>query len=371
MKERIYKQNYLSILLVSLLVITVFMCGCLNQEENLEKNLKAKWYEDALRMLQTNYTKIKIAIVYHEKWQNSDGTWSDLRIDSSPQALEAYREGISSDYFIGKEGLPPQGQSIYPPEHGCYVGVFPGWGEFEDFVDSNQLIDFENLSGKSVAFVPFSIFWGEYASRESLDRIEDNLNNISSYGAIPLIRLMPWGKPYWEPGYQSDYDLQRIIDGDFDSFLSSIADKIKNFGKIVMITFGPEMNGNWFPWSGVFQGGGITDKYGDPQEADGPEKYVDAFRHVVTFFRNKGVNNAIWYFQPNHESYPDENWNVIEAYYPGDEYIDWVGTSVYGAQYQDEPWVSFEEVMQPIYNELTLKFPNKPLMLCEWGVMER
>jgi len=52
-------------------------------------------------MLQTSYTK------------------SDLRINSSPQALEAYREG-----------------------DGCYVGVFPGWGEFEDSVDANQLIDF-------------------------------------------------------------------------------------------------------------------------------------------------------------------------------------------------------------------------------------
>lgn len=87
MKERIYKQNYLLILLANLLVIAAFMCGCINQEGNLEKNLKAKWYEDALKMLQTNYSKIKIAIVYHEKWQNYDGTWSDLRINSSPQAL--------------------------------------------------------------------------------------------------------------------------------------------------------------------------------------------------------------------------------------------------------------------------------------------
>ena len=360
-----FKQKYPLILLVAMLVNTVIVSGCRKWKGKLETNLKAKWYEEALRTLQANYTRIKVAIVYHEKWQNDDGSWSDLRINSSPEALQAYREGISSYYFIGKEGLPLQGQPITPPENGCYIGVFPGWGEFEDSVDATQLTDFENLSGKSVAFVPFSVFWGRnYVSLR-------NLNEISSYGAIPLIRFMPWGEPYWEPGYQPEYDLQRIIDGEFDTFLFDWADEVKSYGKPVLITFGPEMNGNWFPWSGVFQGGGKTNHYGDPNKADGPEKYVDAFRHIVELFRNEGVNNALWYFQPNNESYPDKDWNSIENYYPGDEYIDWVGTSVYGAQYRDEPWVDFEEVMQPIYNELVSEFPNKPLMLCEWGVMER
>jgi len=365
MKEKEFNHGTPLIPLVSLLIISVVLGNCKKWEGRLRGNLKAKWYEEALSTLQTKYTKIKIAIVYHERWQNDDGSWSDLRIDSSPEALQAYREGISSNYYIGKEGLPQQGQPIHPPDQGCYVGVFPGWGEFEDSVDAQQLVDFENLSGKSVAFVPYSVFWGRnYVSRTNLDE-------ISNYGAIPLLRFMPWGEPYWEPGYQSEYDLQRIIDGDFDSFLLDWANVIKSYGKPVMITFGPEMNGNWFPWSGVFQGGGKTNRYGDPDKADGPEKYVDAFRHIVILFRNAEVNNATWYFQPNHESYPDKEWNSIENYYPGDEYIDWVGISVYGAQYRDESWVGFEEVMQPIYNELTTKFPNKPIMLCEWGVAER
>jgi len=29
-----------------------------------------------------------------------------------------------------------------------------------------------------------------------------------------------------------------------------------------MVTFGVEMNGDRFPWSGVFQGGSVTDGYG-------------------------------------------------------------------------------------------------------------
>jgi len=358
-------KRYRMVISLALSVAIAFAGGCgSNSFEESKGNPKAEWYTDALTGLQTKYNKIKIAIVYHERWQNEDGTWSDLRIDSSPEALQAYRAGISSDYFMGKEGLPAQNRRIFPPDSGCYVGVFPGWGELEASVSAQQLEDFEKLSGKSVAFVPFSVFWGEnYVSRQQLDE-------IASYGAVPLLRLMPWGEPYWEPGYQADYSLQKIIDGDFDAFLSAWADEIKGYGKPVMVTFGVEMNGNWFPWSGVFQGGSATDGYGDPNKPDGPERYVDAFRHIITLFRDKGADNVVWYFQPNHESYPDEEWNSIDAYYPGDEYIDWVGFSLYGAQSRDDPWVGFEEVMDPIYDELTSKFPNKPLMLAEWGVME-
>ena len=353
-------KKYLIILVIGILIISLTFMGIyLIYLNNSRKNLKAEWYREALYLIRTKYTKIKIAIVYSEKWQNDDNSWSDLRIDSSPEALQAYKNGISPDYFIGKEGLQFQNYNITIPINGCYTGVFPGWGEYEDSVSTQFLIDFENLCGKSVAFVPFSVFWGQ-------NNVSDcNLKKIDSYGAVPLIRLMPWGEPYWEASYQANYSLEKIINGDFDTFLSDWADIIKNFNKTVMITFGVEMNGNWFPWSGVFQGGNKTDGYGDPNKADGPEKYVDAFRHIVLLFKNKSVNNALWYFHPNHESYPDEAWNSIENYYPGDQYVDWIGFSLYGAQYNDENWVNFDEIMGPIYNKLTTIFTNKPLMLCE------
>jgi hypothetical protein len=260
---------------------------------------------------------------------------------------------------------PPSRSAITPPTNGCYVGVFPGWGDLEDTVESEQLTAFEQLAGKGVAAVPFSNFWGEqYTSLQQL-------NEIASAGAIPLLRLMPWGEPYWEPfAYQPDYSLQRIIDGDFDTFLTEWADELKLFAQPAMLTFGVEMNGNWFAWSGVFQGGSTTTGYGDPARADGPERYVDAYRHIIDLFRSQGVTNVAWLFHPNHESWPDEAWNSIEAYYPGDSYIDWVGASVYGAMWMDDPWVTFEDVMDPIYTLLTTNFPNKPLMIPEWGVRE-
>jgi len=256
-------------------------------------------------------------------------------------------------------------KKILPPQDGCYVGIFPGWGDYEDSVVTQQLNEFESLSEKPVAIVPFSNFWGKnQVSGQQLDE-------IANYGAIPLLRLMPWGEPYWGTyAYQPDYSLQKIIDGDFDQFLSAWADEIKNFGKPVMISFAVEMNGNWFPWSGVFQGEATSTSYGNPDKADGPERYVDAYRHIVTLFNNRDVDNVTWIFHVNSCSYPDQSWNSIQNYYPGDNYVDWIGVSVYGTQFQDEEWESFDKVMDPAYKQITSLFPDKPLMVAEWGVGE-
>ncbi len=355
---------------VLILLAVIAISGC-NVNNNEIYNLKAQWYLEALNSIRTKYTRIKIAVIWSEEWQNSDGSWSDLRVNSSPWALDAFREGISSNYYLGKEALPDSGMNILPPETGCFFGAMPGWGTNEDSAFTTKLDSFAQLVGKSVAFSPFSIFWGEYVDGDNFDWIAHNLNEISRYGAIPMVRLMPWGEPYWESSFQPRYSLQRIIDGDFDQFLTQIADIIRQFGKPVFITFAMEMNGNWFPWSGVFQGADSTTGYGDPDKPDGPERYVDAFRHVVEIFRQTGATNAIWYFQPNDHSYPETSWNSIENYYPGDDCVEWIGFSLYGAQTQDESWVWFDDIMTPIYQELTEDFPNKPLMLAEFGVMER
>ncbi|MGQ4873654.1 MAG: glycoside hydrolase family 26 protein [Promethearchaeia archaeon] len=320
-----------------------------------------------MTLLRINYTRIKIAVVYHEYFESWGGDWADLRINSSQEALEAYREGISSNYYVGKEeiNISAINNKILPLTNRCNLGFFPGWGDLEDDVKGSEITNFEALSGKSVAFVPFSIFWGENYSDSK------NLDIITNYDAIPMLRLMPWGEPYWDPyGFQPDYSLQRIIDGYFDDFLKDWAEVLKDFSKPVMVTFGVEMNGDWFPWSGYFQGNSTTDKYGDPTKPDGPERYVDAFRHVYEVINNSGATNVTWYFHVNYESIPEEWWNNITLYYPGNKYVDWIATSLYGPLSEKDEYHDFHEIMDPIYNELTNSFPNKPIMLAEWGIRE-
>ncbi len=325
---------------------------------------KAVWYLDALDALHHKFTRVKVAVVWSERWENDDGAESDLRVNSSLEALDAFRYGISSEYFLGKDRLREFKHFITIPAYGCFIGAYVEEGTFEDSVSVEKLKWFGSLTGKDPAFVPISIFWG----RKRIPR--KSIEAILRFGAIPMIRLMPWGKPYKENFPQTFYSLDKIISGDFDSFLLRIAKYLKSLNTPVFITFGEEMNGDWFPWSGIFNGGGTTNKYGKPDFPDGPERYRDAFRHVVKLFRKAGADNVIWYFQPNAESSPEKPWNFIYKYYPGDKFVDWIGVSVYGAQTPEDSWVSFSEVFGKVYLELISLAPSKPLMVSEWGVTE-
>ena len=61
------------------------------------------------------------------------------------------------------------------------------------------------------------------------------------------------------------YTLQGFIDGKFDIDLKRWAQDAKRVGIPIMVEFGTEVNGGWFPWSGILNGGSKTNGYGDPE----------------------------------------------------------------------------------------------------------
>lgn len=165
------------------------------------------------------------------------------------------------------------------------------------------------------------------------------------------------------------YTLQKIIDGQFDRELTQWATDAKKSAIPLLVEFGTEVNGNWFPWNGAYNGDSLKDTYGDPTQADGPERFRDAYRHIVTIFRNNEVDNITWFFHVNASGDPEESWNEISQYYPGDAYIDWIGISVYGPQTKEEMYQSFNEIMNKVYPEIT-KISNKPIAILEFGITE-
>ena len=60
-----------------------------------------------------------------------------------------------------------------------------------------------------------------------------------------------------------------------------------------------------------------------------PAEFVAAFRHVSNYFKSRNSNVAM-VFSPNQVSAMNVN---IDDYYPGDEYVDWVGMSAYSQKY--------------------------------------
>lgn len=115
------------------------------------------------------------------------------------------------------------------------------------------------------------------------------------------------------------FTLDRIISGDFDNDLRAWARDARDFGSPLLAEYGTEVNGEWFPWNGIWNGAGTTDGYGNSTQFDGPERFRDAYRHIIQIAREEKASNITWVFHVDSEDVPDEEWNRLELYYPGDE----------------------------------------------------
>ncbi len=62
---------------------------------------KARFIGDAFAGLNGGkYPRIKAAVFWHERWQNKDESYSNLRVNSSPGALKAYRQGVANPFWL-------------------------------------------------------------------------------------------------------------------------------------------------------------------------------------------------------------------------------------------------------------------------------
>ena len=226
------------------------------------------------------------------------------------------------------------------PVNGIYHGAFPEFSETEDQVTPEAIRDLEAAVGKPIAWAYFSNNWFiEDSKGKAIAQIKfpgEAVRTIWGYRTehriVPFIRMMPrssWSKKKPDPVYT----MQKIIDGEFDVSLRAWAReardaRVSTAPEIripLMIEFGAEVNGDWFAWNGRYNGGSQTKKYGDPTRADGPERYRDAYRHIIDLFRSEDATNVTWVFHVDAHRSPDELWNNMAGYFPGDDYIDWIG----------------------------------------------
>ena len=249
------------------------------------------------------------------------------------------------------------------PEHGIYTGAFMDFGDNEDDVSLEKIEAFEAMVGKRQAIVASSSYWGEQTFPRA------NLRMIARHGSVPLVYWSPWDRPYDEGRGPDKYSLTRILAGDHDAYIDRWADGAKEYAAPIMVAFCNEMNGAWFPWSGMHYGGGKEIPGTEPQRYEGPELFKKAWRHVVDRVRARGAGNVLWVFHTMDYSMPNESWNMAAEYFPGAAYVDWMGFSLYGNQFvSDHTWAPFFDLFDWPYTELALLDPEKPIMLCEWGV---
>ncbi len=278
---------------------------------------------------------------------------------------------------------PPTCGKLLPPSSGIYFGGAPAFSvgprNLEGDTVTRQAIDqFDNDSGRAA-------IWSEFDQHtfEGWDFPRDKVSTVWRSGKIPFVRLWthsgsPYGNGNPPEQYPGDYSLQNIIDGKFDPQLKAWADAARDTNIPILFEFGTEANAYWGPWAGIFNGAGTTTEYGDPTFPDGPERFRDAYRHMVTLFRNEGATNVTWFFHMTQWFAPNYPWESFANYFPGDAYVDWLGLSTYGENnLPDGSVMSFEQALETFhapgyagdYGDIT-SISSKPLALVELGVTE-
>jgi len=264
----------------------------------------------------------------------------------------------------GCEASSPPGRThmiAEPPSGKLYHGVFPGGSSgMEDDITPAQVLSYEQAAGKRVAWVSFSHNWYQGTAFPKV-----TAQWIHEMGAVPYIRLMLREE---EEGTPNRFSLEAVLAGQLDTDIERWGREAAKFPGPLMVEFGTECNGEWFPWNGLHHGAGTLDGFGDPAKPDGPERFAAAYRHIVDLIRGQRARSITWVFHVNAGDWPEAAWNGFENYYPGDGYVDWVAVSAYGPQEPTEDeYETFRKQMDGAYPRLERMAPGKPVIVAEFG----
>jgi mannan endo-1,4-beta-mannosidase len=158
---------------------------------------------------------------------------------------------------------------------------------------------------------------------------------VASHGAVPLVQIDP-----------TKVSLAAIAAGRYDGYLSSYAEAVRAYRHPVILSFGHEMNGNWYSWG---------------YQHTKPKTFVKAWQHIVTLFRTLGARNVTWLWTVNivndteHGTIPDPG-----PWWPGSKYVTWVGIDGY---YLKPSWQ-----FAPLFGPTVLavrKLTGDPILIAE------
>lgn len=213
----------------------------------------------------------------------------------------------------------------------------------------SEIDKFNSETTKPLALVTlFSTFDNNW------DSLNIQASNIVSRGATPVISWMPYRSGNGDvlasisSGVEDEYINNWIAA--YKSWRDSYP--VKNRPEI-MLRFGHEFNGNWYPW------------------ANNPEGLKTSWRHIHSLFDAAGINHSVsWVWCINNIDVDDIN--DITRYYPGDDVVDWTAIDGYnwGSNYSFTSWKSFDEVFSSAYVKLQTHYPDKPIIIAEVGSAE-
>jgi hypothetical protein len=275
------------------------------------------------------------------------GGASDALDEVPPPVADAtVSDGAAAPPSTGSDAAPPN--IALPPARGAWLGAFVGVGtETEPVAQSEQLFrNEEGLIGRT--------WWIDnrfYTDAD--DWVNDRTKWDIANGKVPLITWMPYYGTSTDP-------LGEVVSGQHDAALRAQAQGAKSLGASIFLRWAHEMNGGVYPWSGAASGG-----------ASAPPKYVAAWKHVHDLFAEAGATNVKWVWCIQTTDVPSASWNHWTNYYPGDDYVDWVGFDAYNwgtvPSCKGCGWQSFQQIIDAPYANYG---GGKPIIIAETASTE-
>jgi mannan endo-1,4-beta-mannosidase len=205
-----------------------------------------------------------------------------------------------------------------PKKHYVGVVIYRPW--------EVTLPEFEQQSGTTPTIISYYINFG---TPVNIDHVSD------IYGqAFPIIQIDPYHA-----------SLEKIADGHFDSYLIQQAHAVASFRCPVAISFGHEMNGDWYPW-------------GDTHVT--PAIFIKAWQHIYHIFTTSGAKNVKWVWTVNRDS---SYVSSLTKWWPGNKYVNWVGID----GYYRKPGNNFTYVFRHTIQQIR-SLTKDPILITETSV---
>ncbi|MCP4649469.1 MAG: PEP-CTERM sorting domain-containing protein [PVC group bacterium] len=240
----------------------------------------------------------------------------------------------------------------------CDIGAFVGNDDHRAPYDY-EVRDFENITGHHLDSV--QLFWawndGSFpgADLDTGVRYHDGYNTQTSL----QLTWEPWSRA---GGTDASYTLPNIINGTYDSYITQFANDCYSWQAPIRLRFAHEMitpsgTDNWYPWQ------------------NNPTEYTQAWRHIYNIFEqesaSRAVDNVEFVWAPLGAI---GNTTTLQQYYPGQEYVDWIGMGGHNAGEDGEPgwpyWQNFDDLFANVYNVVTQHpeiFGDKEMMIAEFS----
>jgi hypothetical protein len=214
----------------------------------------------------------------------------------------------------------PEKTAKFEPKNGTYLGAYI----LSDSVVNGDISAFNQITGKKHATFFMYLGYGEPFPTKWVEEVK-------RAGAFPQIAFEP------------NDGLDKVKD---DEYLRNWARAAKASGVPILLRYASEMNGDWSAYSGD------------------PAKFIEKWRLVHDVMKEEAPNVAMMW---SVFTFPQSN---IRSYYPGKEYVDWVGVNVYNVVYHNDDikHVATDEdpleLIRYVYNTYS---HDHPIAISEYG----